>query len=805
MKFFLSILLITLSWATSFSQNGATLSGIILDEATNKPISFASVSVMSREGILISGGISSEKGRFVLQGLPRGELSVHVSFIGYKNYDTEILVGELNQNYDLGRIFLITQINQLKDLTVAGEQTGTASGLDKKIFQMDDNLSQAGGSILDAMKAMPGISVDQEGKVMLRGSDKVVVLMDGKQSSLTGFGNQKGLDNIPSANVEKIEIINNPSAKYDAAGMAGIINIIYKKEKQQGLTGSASISYGLGAISKAKADLPTELGSFSPTPKYIPGLDLNYNNNKFNVYLQSEVLFQEKLPNNEFTTRFYDDGRITSSQVPENRKQSHYIIKGGIDYAIDDRNKISFSGIYDWEHHIDSAQVPYINMLTNKRYRYISWNEEEITGYMNYALNYEHRFPQAGHKLQANLQYTKGWEDETYYINDSSSVRTGGRDVTAILATEHTSLASVDYTRPLRSGRIETGTKMQIRSLPVDYQVDRGENSIVYPGMGSWSQWGESVYGAYLNLVHEKRTYDIEAGIRTEYTQVYYEMDPANMYFNKNDSYNYLEFFPNVRITYKFNARNKLSAFYNRRIDRPGEPELRMFAKSDDHELLKVGNPYLRPQFTQSFELAYKTIWESGSVFLSAYYRSTMSPFMRIYSIDNTNELYEVIIKSYANTGSSTNKGMELVFSQSVSDILKINGSFNFFENNIHAYLGEILFPYKHSFEIEESLDYTLDMKLNTTFNLKNDVHIQLTGVYIAPRNIPQGKELSRSSLDLGIKKLILHKKGELNLSFTDMLNQYGLRQEIEAEGFSVRYENYYETQVIRIGFKYKF
>lgn len=282
-------------------------------------------------------------------------------------------------------------------------------------------------------------------------------------------------------------------------------------------------------------------------------------------------------------------------------------------------------------------------------------------------------------------------------------------------------------------------------------------------------------------------------------------MDPANIYFDENDAYNYFKLFPNVRLTYKINQQNRFSVFYNRRIDRPGEPELRMFAKSDDHELLKVGNPYLRPQFTQSAEVAYKTIWQSGSVFLSAYYRYTENPFMRIYSMDETNDLYDVVIKSYANTGSATNKGTELVFSQKIIDKLKLSGNVNFYQNNIHAFTGEFLFPFKHNFNISERKDYSWDVKVNSTLELKNDLHLQLTAIYFAPKNIPQGRQLSRSSVDMGLKKLIFNKKGEINLSFSDIFNRYGLRQEIVGDGFKALYENYYETQVVRLGFRYKF
>ena len=788
-----------------YAQSGVTVSGQIVDQKTKEFIPFASIAVLSDQNELVNGSISEDDGFFSIKGLEFGNYKLNVSFIGYETHQSGILISKLNQNYDFGKIELKPLTTQLDEVTINGERVEIAAALDKKSYSMADNIAQSGGSVMDAMKAMPSVSFDQDGKVILRGSSKVIVLIDGKQSSLTGYGNQKGLDNIPASNIERIEIINNPSAKYDATGMAGIINIIYKKEKQTGLHGSAGFAYGLGALTKAKEDLPSELGSFSPTPKYIPSLDFNYKKDKLSVFLQSEVLFQKKLPNNEFTTRYYDDGRIIASQVPENRKQTHYIVKGGVDYQLNDYNILSISGIYDWESHVDSAQVPYIDLLTNTRNRYISWNEEEITGYMNYLLQYTHKFKQTGHELNAHLQYSKGWEDESYYINDSSAIRSNGRDVTHVLGTEHTTSLNIDYSKPLRFGRFESGAKIQIRNLPVDYDQERGENSMLYPGLGSWTKWGESVYAGYLNWIHEKSDYAVEAGLRAEYTSVFYDMDQENIYFTRNDKYDYFKFFPNIRLSYKFDENNRISLFYNQRIDRPGEPELRMYAKSDDHELVKVGNPYLRPQYTQSAEIGYKTNWQSGSVFLSGYYRFITDPYMRVYTPDESNTNYDVILKSYANTGEATNLGFELVYSQDVFDFWELSGNLNIYQNEIQAYTGKLLFPYEHTFQVAQTTDNTWDCKIINTFDLPQKIQLQLTGLYFAPKNIPQGKQFSQSSVDVGMKKNLWQGKGEVTFAFTDIFNQFGLRQEIQGEGFTAKYENYYETQVMRVGLKYKF
>ncbi|MGC6430959.1 MAG: TonB-dependent receptor domain-containing protein [Jejuia sp.] len=799
----LAVLLLYIN--TSFAQTEIIITGQVYDESTQEPLPYSNVSVLTRDNDIVTGTISDDFGVFVIRGIDQGDYTIKISNLGNETFLKNILIGELNKNYDLGKIYLKPSLTNLDEVTITAQKQEVSKNLDKKTFNLDNNIAQSGGSIMDAMKAMPSVSFDQNGKVILRGSDKVIVLIDGKQSSLTGFGNQKGLDNIPASNIERIEIINNPSAKYDANGMVGIINIVYKKNKQEGVNGSIGFNYGLGALSKRRADLPTDLGSFSPTPKYIPSLDLSYKKNKIETFFQSEILFQEKLPNNEFTTRFYNNGDIIASQVAENREQTHYILKGGINYNIDTKNSISFSGIYDWESHVDTSQVAYINELTKQRNRYITWNEEEITGFINFILNYKHKFNQAGHYIETSVQYSKAWEDETYFINDSSSVRTNGRDITSVLGTEHTTSIKVDYVKPLSSGRLESGVKIQSRNLPVDYEQIRGDNSILYSGLGTFSKWKEDIYAGYLGWIHEKEKYSIEGGLRAEYTNVKYSIDPNNTYYNKNDAYDYFRLFPNVRVSYKFNPKNSISIFYNQRVDRPGEPQLRIYPKSDDQELVKVGNPYLRPQFTNSGEIGYKTKWSSGSLYLAGYYRNIEDPYRRVFTEDETITEYDVVLKSYANTGRATNTGLELVFNQNISDFWKLSGNMNIYENKIFDFTGTLLFPNEHTFTIDKSADTVFEGKLINTFTLPNDFRLQVTGIYIGPRNIPQGKAFERSSIDFGLNKKLWEKKMEFNLAVTDIFNRYGIKEENDGNGFSSLYQNYFETQTIRAGVNYKF
>jgi outer membrane receptor protein involved in Fe transport len=804
MKITLTVILIFVI-AFAQAQVTITITGQIIDQETKETLPFVSVSVNDEAtNEIVTGTITDDNGRFEIKDLATGKYIVKITYLGFETVERKIASGGLNPIFDLGKIELKSSAEALDEVTIQAKRATVNSALDKKSFSLTDNVAQSGGSVLDAMKTMPGVAFDQEGKVVLRGSDKVVVLIDGKQSSLTGFGNQKGLGNIPASNIERIEIINNPSAKYDANGFAGIVNIIYKKEKQTGLNGNVGLSFGLGALSKRKEDTPTDLGSYSVNPKLIPSLNLNYRTKNLNYFLQTEFIIQEALPNNEFTTRNYDDGRNIISQVPENRRQFRSIITGGVDWELSDNDAITFSGMYDREKHIDTSQVAFINLDNNVRNRLYTWKEEEVTSYINVAANYKHNFPQAGHSLSANAQYTRGLEDESYFLNDSSAIRIG-RDMTNIRAIEHTTSLSTDYARALSNGKIEVGAKARFRNLPVDYTINRGNQSIIYPDLGDFSIWKENLYALYGNYLLEKERFDVEAGLRAEQTEVSYELDPQNAYYPSNDKYDYFELFPSVRFTFKLNDKNKLSVFYNRRVDRPGEPELRVFPKYDDPELLKVGNPYLRPQFTNTVEAAHRYNWGSGSLFSAVYHRQIKGAYQRILSVDNSNPDYDIVNKIYQNTGESTNTGIELLFSQDLTENWKLTASTNIYRNSIDAYQGILLFPFVRPFTIEETSNTAGDFKLSNTFALPLDIEAQVTGLYFSKRNIPQGEELARSSIDFGLKKSIWNKAGEITLSASDLFNNFGLRQRIDGEGFTALYENYYETQIVRLGMKYKF
>jgi len=803
-KLLLTVCLLIFSTVT-YSQ--VTITGRVLAQDDKEPLPYTTVTITkANSNDLLSGTVTNEQGRFVISNLSEGEYRVNVTFVGYNKWGKEITIGRLNDALDLGTITLIPSDFVLSEVVATAQRQAVSSALDKKNYMASDVVANAGGSVLDMMKSLPGLTVNQENKIELRGSDKVMVLIDGQQSALTGFGSQKGLENIPVSLIESIEIINNPSSKYDASGMAGIINIKFKQEKKTGFNGDAGFSIGFGNFTTRKEDLPTGMPSFKNNMKYTPSLNINYKTEKVNVFLQAYLINQRRLPNNEFSTRYYDNGSMTESQVAENRKQNHYNIKFGLDWNPAPNQTFTLFGLYDYELHIDTTRVWY---FTDRNYpnptRKWSFYENESTGFSNLTLQHRYQFEQPGHELKSQLLFTKGWEDETYNLYQDGPpplfpiITT---DKTHVLAPEYIWHLNSDYVRPLSFGRLEIGAQGRLRHMPITYTMTRtpGNTALIYD-YGDWSKWDENIVGLYTNLVAEFKKFDIEAGFRGEYTAVEYSFAP-NQYF-KNDKYNHVDLFPNVRLTYKPNDHNRISLFYNRRIDRPGEDILRIFPKYDDPELLKIGNPYLRPQYTQNIEVAHRLNWSTGSLYTALYFKNIDAYYTRVYIQDPDHS--EITVKAYDNLGRATNTGLEIAFDQKISSFWSLSGSMNVYSNTIFAHSGTIDFPRPQNYIIEKRTDTPMFAKLGNRLKLPWNISMELSGVYFSTKNIGQGKELARGGVDAGLKKTFLNNQLELNLSATDIFNTMAIRQDIDGAGFRVEYGNYYETQIITLGLKYKF
>ena len=799
-KILLAAILQFLLFSFSNAQTAVTVSGIIKDKKTKSALPFVNVVLKTeKDSIFVSGTISNEEGRFSLTKVKPGNYSIDVSFVGFKPQKQELFVGNLTEFLDLKTIEIEEKYTELNEVFVTAKTNEISEEMDKKTFSLKDNISQSGGSVLQAMQNLPSVTI-QDGKVQLRGNDKVTVLIDGKQTAITGFGNQTGLDNIPASAIEKIEIINNPSAKYDANGNAGIINIIYKKNKKDGFNGKLGFTTGLGSLWVRKENLPTIRPQYTFTPKINPSVSLNYRKNKLNVFFQGDYLYTETLNKNEFVTRNYDNGDVINSQLKRNRNTHFTTLKSGIDYAIDDQNSLTISGLFGSEKIIDRGDQPFFNGEFSQRNRLWQFLEDELkTTWMGTA-NYQHKFKEAGRLLNVGFNYTFHREDEKYFY-DNYLPTTTGTDAFKLLSDEQVYDFNIDYIKPLKYGRIETGLKLRNRSIPTNMQFIPGTNSVLDANAGGWATYKELIPAAYGNYIFENKKWEAELGLRIEYVNIQYDVNPNHIVYRSN-GYNYTQPFPNLRLAYKINENNKLSVFYNRRVDRPNEVDIRIFPKYDDAEIIKVGNPALGPQFTNSIELGFKSTWQKGSFYNAFYHRFADGTITRISStVPGSNLIYA----TFQNVNKSYNTGLEMVLAQEVSSVYSFNINLNVYQNQINAFTVENKYPITHLFSADKQKMFSGNLKLNNTLHLAKNLDAQLTAIYLAPDIIPQGKIKSRFSLDLGVKKAIQNEKGELFFNATDLLNTMIIKKEITGQGFNYTSNDYYETQVIRLGYSYKF
>ncbi|MCB0669762.1 MAG: TonB-dependent receptor [Saprospiraceae bacterium] len=781
-------------------EDAIEISGTTKSKNANAPLPFVYVVLKTLpDSAFLTGTVSDENGLFTLTDITPGEYLLDVSYLGYTPHRKALFVGSNSPFLDLGALFLEEDIQELDEVLITGKQDALATTMDKKTYTLEENISQSGGSVLQSLNNLPGIT-SQDGQVLLRGSNRVLILIDGKQSAITGFGNQKGLENIPASAVQKIEIINNPSARYDANGNAGIINIILKKEQQTGFNGTVGLTVGLGALWVRQENLPGIRPQYHSTPKINPGLSVNYRKDKINLFLQADNLYTQTLNKNEFVTRNYDNGTVIHQQLKRNRNTNFFTSKAGLDWYANDHNRLTIAGLYSQESIMDRGDQPFFGENFQDRLRLWQFLEDEVLTAAVASIAFEHKFDHPGEKLEVGFNYTFDREDEKYFF-DNTLPAAMYEESFFLIADQQVADFNLDYTKPLRHGLLETGLKFRRRTIPTDMQFNPSVNSPLDPDADGLATYKETIPAIYGNYTYQVKKLEAEIGLRVEYVDLYYEVDPNHNTYH-SDGYDYLQPFPNVRLTYSLSDRHKLSAFFNRRVDRPDEVDIRIFPKYDDAEIIKVGNPGLKPQFTNSYEVGYKNIWNSGSFFGAVFHRMADGTITRIATtVDNSELIYTIS----QNAGKSHQTGIEMVISEEFSDLLTINVNGSGYQNRFDAFTVVNQYPVPNTFTAEKQEIISGNLKLNATFTLANHTDIQLTGIYLAPDLIPQGKIASRFSLDLGVNREIQQGKGSLFINATDLFNTMVIKKEITGNNFSYVSTDYYETQVIRLGYRFKF
>lgn len=786
-----TVLLITilLVGGTAFGQSGDrnsfTISGQVIDAQLNKPLEYTTVSIHNKaDSSLVTGNITAVDGKFSIE-VPEGNYWLQVQFISYETKTiNNVVVDKNNPSVNVGVIKLSPDTETLSEVVVSGEKNQMEMSLDKRVFNVEKMLTTAGGNAAEILDNVPSVSVDVEGNVSLRGSQNVRILVNGKPSGLVGISSTEALRQLPGDLIERIEVITNPSARYDAEGMAGIINIILKKDHRKGINGSVNLNTGLPA-------------------NYGASFDLNVRRKWFNLFGNYGINYRETPGKGTSFDKFFnqDTTYFTNRTSDRVRSGMSHNFRIGADFYINDHNTITASGLYRLSGETNNTDITYsdLNSLQEVVRETVRKEEEkEDEDNMEFSLNYTRTFEKEEQKFTADVQYRESSEIEnatqleTVYGEFTEEHGPDSFQRTFNDESDNSLLLQADYIHPFgEEGKFEAGYRSTFRKIETDYSVDTLNENEAWINLSEFTNhfnYDEKIYAVYGIYGNKKKRFSYQLGLRAELTDILSQLEETNEQFNKS----YLNLFPSAHITYELKNSNSVQASFSRRIRRPGFWWLNPFQSITDDRNIRTGNPDLDPEFTNSYELGYLKNWETASLFASLYYRSTQDVMQRVRTYDAVEER---TITRPENLGVQDSYGIEANLSKDIARWWQVNSNLNFYremtEGNSN---GEDL----------SSDTYTMSGRLSSKLTFWKKINYQLSLFYMAPAEMPQGRRKSMYSLDMGLSKDIFAGKGTVTLSVRDLLNSRKWRSETTLSDYYSNSEFQWRSRQFLLSFTYR-
>lgn len=763
----------------------AVIKGQVFDSETEMPLEFATVTVFNqKDSSLATGGITDEKGMFFLEVKP-GAYWVSIEFIAYKpKVFSNIVLTKDQPMADLGKILMEPDAETLTEVEVVAEKSQMMLSLDKRVFNVGKDLSNAGGSAEDILDNVPSVTVDIDGNVSLRGSGNVRILIDGKPSGLVGISGTNGLKQLPANLIDRVEVITNPSAKYEAEGMAGIINIVLKKQNKKGLHGSFDLSAGL--------------------PKnYGVTANLNYRKNRLNFFANYGIQDRRFDGGGNQYTEFYsnDTTTITIQDRDNDRGGLSHNFRFGADYYFNPKNILTAAFSYRTGKDDNFASLNYYDYLfdlnTPLGSTYRTDDEKEDDSNLEYNITYRKSFEEKGREFVFDVQYDDRKETERsnfleqYY--DENGVLLSGTELMQRSRNEEGQYQlrlTADYTHPLgKEGKFETGLLASFREINNDYLVEElnDQDWEVLTNLSNNFIYDEDIQAAYAILGNKSGKISYQAGLRMERSSVVTKLITTNEINDRS----YVNFFPSAHIAYELADQNSFQVSYSRRVRRPRFWDLNPFFTFSDSRNQWSGNPNLDPEFTDSYEIGHLKYWEKGSLSSSVYYRHTTDVIERITTFDNEGISYT----RPENLSTRNDYGFEFNWSYDPLKNLRLNGNFNFFRSITEG-----------TFEDQDfnADTYSWFTRFTSKLTLWKELDVQTTFNYRAPRETTQGKYKAMYHLDLGMSKDFLKKKGTLTLSVRDMFNTRKRRYITEGDNFYTEGDFQWRGRMVRLSFNYR-
>ncbi len=760
------------------------LSGILRDEVSGEPVEFASIALYSYlDSSLITGTITNIEGKFEFTELSYGMYFMDIRFVGYKTTRmTRIGVSPAQKVIEMGDINMARSVTELEEVEVMGQRSQVEYKIDRKVVNVSSNIASAGGTAADALENVPSIERNIDGNVTLRGSSNYTVLIDGRPSVFEG---SEALQQLSASSIERIEIITNPSAKYDPDGTAGIINVVMKKQKEKGFNGITNVSYG----------------SFN---QFNTDILLNYRINKFNFFggfeLQDRSMVGSGISKRE--TYLGDTTHFMSSLSDENGGRNGLVFRAGMDFYLNDNNTFTLQG-YVGSHGFERSSTSLYHTFTQPQNLETFYLQDNVFDVNNdyYSLNllFDHDFDKKGHEIQTSVYYSNsdGFDEEElleldtdpdWQILDAGSYRQRSVEDDE----KHDFRFNVDYVKPFgEQGRFEAGYQLSYGLGKSAYIFDKYDAVL-----DDWAnveaknnniEFSRNIQSGYAIFGNSTKIIDFQVGLRAEYTDRL--MDQLTL--DEQYRVHRLDFFPSAHISRQFSGEQQLQLSYSRRINRPREYSLDPFPNYIDKFNIRMGNPELEPEFVNSYELNYQKRFKGVMLTAETYYHSTQNMISRISYVTDEN----IMISTSDNVGMDQSLGAELTASMSPFKWWQLS-------------LSGTMYRYWINGEIEgEQIDRTTNTwnsRLNSNIKLPWGTRIQLTTMYRAPSVTAQGTRSAFYMVNGGIRHDFLDNKLSLNMQVRDIFRTMKFSSTSEGADFYSFMERKMKSPVFTLSLSYR-
>lgn len=807
-NFLLGLLLVFTS--LTFAQSSTySITGKVVDKDAGIPLEYATITVTDVNNAEdVEGGITDTSGNFTIE-VPAGEYTIKIEYISFQPI---ILTKKISGDLNLGTTQLEFAASDLDEVTVVAETTTVDIRLDKKIYNIGKDLTTAGGTVSDALNNVPSVSVDVEGGISLRGNDNVRILINGKPSAIAGYGSTDVLRQLPADAIERVEVITSPSARYDAEGTAGILNIILRKEKTLGFNGSLNTSVGNPDLASISANL-------------------NLRTDKFNVFNTTGYRYSSSPGNGYFDTQYNTTNEVTPTydRIIEDRDIQRlnrgFNTNLGLEYYISDKSSITGTVFYRNGNDVDETTNltqsfrDASKVLETTR---IERQKEKDDRYQ-FSLNYINRFNDEGHQLTADVQYATSEEVQNTFINEDITFDT--EDTTPIIAErlltnekQNEYLIQADYVLPFGEGsQFEAGYRGNFENEVTDYRVNQEQiansnNFVQNDTLTNLFDYTENVNAAYTQLGSKFGDFSVLAGLRLENTQLKGKIGSALTEAELQDIYgfeintdfdnNYLGLFPTLNVTYELNDRENVTLGYNRRINRPRGWFLNPFPDRSSRNNVFQGNPNLQPAFANAYDLGYLKRWDKLTLTSSVYFQRETESFEVVQEIielqgqgSNTNG--NTVIRSIpVNLSSNERLGAELGVLYNPVKWLRLNGSFNFFQFNTEGFFNNVDYSAKNT---------SYFARFSSKVSLPLDIDWQTNAFYRGASQNAQSDTDGILSIDLALSKDVLGDNGTVSMNVSDLLNGRKRSQITTNDLFTRDSEFQWRQRQINLSFVYRF